>query len=215
MARIQRATRQVDGGGGQLPGLMTLVLDHHEIAEAIDMPVERWFHQCHSVSLKIIKAGFVPGGRVARGTAIGVGGQHSWIVDGRDCYAPDARIIDPTLWSYVDGVDPIWVGTPKSRFQHTPHGAGSIWQWGKPSNVRPGPDRPFPRDGLSKQACDFLDMVEPLNDSGWMVLFSHAPVGGWPVGEIIAAADATDMGWMIPIDRIGMLTDLNPEGLYE
>jgi hypothetical protein len=195
---------------------VTLVLDHHEIAEAIEIPFERWSHQCHLISLKIVQAGFVPGGRVARGSAFGVGGQHSWIVDGRDCYAPDAKIIDPTLWSYVDGVDPIWTGTPKSKFGHTPHGAGSIWAWGKPTNRdNDSPSTFLDRTGLSKTACNFLDLIEPLNTSGWMTLFSNAPVEGWPAGEIIEAAVNAGMGWMIPVDRIGMLTDLNPEGLYE
>lgn len=187
-----------------------------QIAERIGIPYENWSKQCHAVSLAILKAGLVPGGRVARGTAHGVGGQHSWIVDGRDVYAADAKIIDPTLWSYVPTVHGIWIGTAdKSPFRHAPHGAGLIWRWGKPTDTRPGDPVRFDRTGLSVAAREFLDLVEPLNQSGWMVLFSHAPVGGWPAGEILAAACEQGMEWMIPIDRVGMLTDRNPEGLYE
>lgn len=186
-----------------------------EIAEAIGIPFEDWSHKCHEISLAIVKAGLVPGGRVARGTAHGVGGQHSWIVDGRDVYAADARIIDPTLWSYVPTVHGIWIGTPSSPFKHRPHGAGNIWKWGRPADIRPGEPVPFDRTNLPKSAHGFLDLIEPLNTSGWMVLFSHAPVEGWPAAEIINAACDNGMAWMIPIDRIGMLTDRNPEGLYE
>ena len=74
-----------------------------EVAELIHIPVESWAQQCHSISLAIIQAGLVPGARVARGSCRGVGSQHSWIVDGWNCYDPDAKIIDPTLWSYARG----------------------------------------------------------------------------------------------------------------
>jgi hypothetical protein len=45
---------------------------------------------------------------------------------------------------------------------------------------------------------------------------SHAPVLGWPAGEIIeAVCDTPGLGEVIvPVDRIGMLTDRNPDGLY-
>lgn len=186
-----------------------------EIADAIGIPFENWAKQCHAISLAIVKAGLVPGGRVARGTCHGVGGQHSWIVDGRDCYSIDAKIIDPTLWSYVPTVHGIWIGTYSSIHQHRPHGHGIIWAWGKPADTRPGERIKFDRTGLSKTACGFLDLVEPLNQSGWMMLFSNAPVGGWPAGEIIDAACEQGMEWMIPVDRVGMLTERNPAGGYE
>lgn len=185
-----------------------------EIAEAIGMPFDTWAKNCHAVSLAIVKAGLVPGGRVARGTAHGVGGQHSWIVDGRDVYAAAAKIIDPTLWSYVPTVHGIWTGTPSSAHGHRPHGSGLIWTVGKPTNLNDGPEVALPREGLSKTAILFLDLVGPLNTSGWMNLFSNFPVGGWPAEEIINAACDNGMEWMIPVDRIGMLTERNPGGLY-
>lgn len=44
---------------------------------------------------------------------------------------------------------------------------------------------------------------------------THAPVGGWPSGEITKAVYQTEaLSALIPIDRVGMHTDLNPEGLY-
>lgn len=192
---------------------MTVLTDPEAVAKAIDLPVEQWAHQCHGVSMMIVRAGLVPGGRVARGTCPGVGGQHSWIVDGRDCYDPKAKLIDPTLWSYVDGVPILWHGSPKDR-GHEPHGAGRIWDWGKPTDSRPGPALPFPKDGLSSFALTFLEMIEPLNESGWMQLFSYAPVQGWPARELMERAVEVGWGPWIPIDRLGMVTELNPQGLY-
>jgi hypothetical protein len=182
-----------------------------EVALTIGVPIETWHGQCHAISLAIVKAGLVPGGRVARGSCRGVGGQHSWIVNGRDCYDPKADIIDPTLWTYVPSVGSIWRGGPKTH-KHTPHGAGSIWEWGRPVS---GDGEPIELEGLSKRAQLFVDMLGPLDFRGWNMLFSAAPVEGWPAGEIIEAANKNrDLAGLIPIDRLGMLTDVNPQGLY-
>ena len=40
------------------------------------------------------------------------------------------------------------------------------------------------------------------------------PVGGWPAGEIFEAMTHTKgLEALVPIDLLGMLTDLNPDGL--
>lgn len=190
---------------------------HLEVAhveEVIGIPFADWAHNCHGISLAIVKAGLVPGGRIARGTCLGVFGQHSWIVDGPNVYDRDARIIDPTLWSYRDDVDGILFTTPDDKYEHRPHGHGNIWAWGRPES---GDDEPMVlpnADALSKEAKSFLRACGPLDRLGWGTLFSQAPVGGWPAGEIIGAA--CDAGWevLVPIDRIGMCTDRNPGGLY-
>ena len=60
----------------------------------------------------------------------------------------------------------------------------------------------------------FLELVGPLDYHGWGVL-AHAPVQGWPSGEILAAiTDTKPLAVLVPIDRLGMLTDRNPGGLY-
>ena len=42
-----------------------------------------------------------------------------------------------------------------------------------------------------------------------------APVEDWPAGEIFAAMDDTEgLKALVPIDKLGMLTDRNPGGLY-
>jgi hypothetical protein len=152
------------------------------------------------------------GDRVARGFCDGVGGQHSWVVIGGDCYNPKA-IVDPTLWSYRDDVRGIYVGST-STYRHRPHGAGSIWDYGKPVRgsgkiIQLTPSRP-----LSRFALSFLELVEPLDHAGWSHL-AHAPVEGWPAGEILAAIDDTEeLAALVPIDRLGMLTDRNPGNLY-
>lgn len=185
------------------------------VAEVIPTLTD-YAHQCHVASLQLVHSGKFDGARVARGMCTGVGGQHSWVVLGDDCYADDAQIIDPTLWSYT-GERPayVWVGSARDGL-HTPHGAGSIWQWGKPENAVPGQAVELtPTEPLSSEAQAFLELLGPLDRRGWMVLLSHAPVGGWPAGEIMAAASDTEaLAALVPIDRLGMLTDRNPDGLY-
>jgi hypothetical protein len=91
---------------------------------------------------------------------------------------------------------------------------GNIYQWGKPE----AGDRPvihLDTTGMSTEAKRFLASLGPLDARGWMSLFSHAPVEGWPAGEIIERAyHNSQITALIPIDRVGMLTDINPDGLY-
>jgi hypothetical protein len=175
--------------------------------------LDKWSHQCHGASIALVKSGVLGTEcRVARGSCPGVGGQHSWVVLGMDCYDPEAKVIDPTLWSYDSTVDGVWIGLASER-PHVPHGAGSIWQWGRPE---PGGEEPITLAvPVSGYAESFLDMLGPLDITGWGRLFSNAPVGGWPAAEIIEAAwNTPDLKALIPIDRVGMVTTINPEGLY-
>jgi hypothetical protein len=198
-----------------------------DIADILGYPFLHTAHQCHAVSIQLVKSGRLHRpGRVARGTCDGVFGQHSWVVLGQlgqapadiDVYAEDAEILDATWWSYDDDVDGVWQGTAADGF-HTPHGAGDIWSWGKPGNCAPGAaiELVEPAAGWSTDAAAFLraDVLGPLDRAGWSTLAS-APVGGWPAAEIVAAiADTPALGEaFVPIDRLGMLTDRNPGGLY-
>lgn len=178
--------------------------------EAVLDPLAKWSHQCHAASCAIVKAELVPEARVARGVCEGVGAQHSWVVLG-DCYADDALIIDPTLWSYDDRVEGIWTGTAKDG-RHIPHGKGSIWEWGRPVHTGGETVELEPRAPFSQEALDFLGMLGPLDRGGWARL-AHAPVEGWPAGEILLAINDS-IGPLVPIDIIGMTTDTNPGGLY-
>src|SRR5262249_50592591 len=143
----------------------------------------------------------------------GVGGQHSWVVLADDCYDDRAVIIDPTLWSYDESVTGVWVGTYRAGL-HVPHGKGFIWDWGRPNRatgpvIELTPSKPF-----SQAARGFLDLRGPLDHEGWRLL-AHAPVEGWPAGEILAAIENTPgLAGRVPIDILGMTTDLNPKGLY-
>lgn len=167
-----------------------------------------YFHHCHGASVAIVGSGKLEGrARVARGRCEGVGGQHSWVVLSDDVYDEDAYIVDPTLWSYRDDVDGIYIG-PADRFGHTPHGAGSIWTYDKP-DLPSGPVIPCPGD-LSEDAALFLSMAAPLglDRAGWGVLL-HSPVGGWPAAEIITAAHADrQLAAMVPVDILGHLTEV-------
>jgi hypothetical protein len=184
-----------------------------ELADVICMKPELWWHNCHAISLAIVQARVWPGARVARGFCAGVGSQHSWIVIGRDCYAENAAIVDPTLWSYRDDVEGVWYGTAAHGWHH-PHGEGSIWDFGRPP--KPTEDVIELAAEVSDHAHMFLELCSPtgLDRRGWGFL-ANAPVGGWPAAEIYEAMWHTpELKQLIPIDRVGMLTDLNPSGLY-
>lgn len=177
-------------------------------------PLDHWAHQCHAASVELLRSGEFAPARVARGSCRGVPGQHSWLVLGDDCYDDDATIIDPTLWSYDGTVTGIWVGTYHDG-RHRPHGKGSIWDWGRPDAPVSEPISLTPSKPLSVTALTFLDLLGPLDRQGWGLLASYAPVEGWPAGEIIEAMlDTPALSSLVPIDRVGMLTDRNPGGLY-
>lgn len=182
-------------------------------AEDVLAPLDDWAGQCHAASLKLVKDGTLGACRVARGGCRGVGGQHSWVVLGDDCYDERAVIIDPTLWSYDDTVTGVWVGTYRDR-RHTPHGKGSIWSWGRPNDPTGPIVKLTPRVTFSAMARFFLEELGPLDYKGWCEL-AHAPVQHWPAGEIFAAMDNTKgLKGRVPIDILGMNTELNPGGLY-
>lgn len=175
-------------------------------------PLSQWSERCHEASIALVKAGI--GTRVARGYCKGVGAQHSWVVVGNDCYDPKADIIDPTLWSYRSDVEGLWIGSAKQKW-HTPHGFGSIWDWGRPTSQGGKVLQLNAQVRLSSEAELFLQMLGPLDAAGWFALLSLAPVGGWPAKEILEAAYNTPaLKAIIPIDKVGMVTDLNPGGLY-
>lgn len=174
-------------------------------------PLSRWSKQCHAASLELVKAGVAD--RVARGWCNGVPGQHSWAVIGMDCYDPEAVIIDSTLWSYGAG-DPAIFIQRLGAGTYRPHGAGSIWNFGKPEPATGPVIELTPEIPLGNEAVFFLAMLGGLDCRGWSTL-AHSPAGGWPAGEILAAIkDTEELAALVPIDRIGMLTDRNPGGLY-
>lgn len=193
-----------------------LIADTGRLAELIGMPYEHWAHQCHAVSIRLLKTGLFGYGRIARGGAEGVLGQHSWIVLSHDVYDPKATIIDPTLWSYDESVTGIWTG--KNLVRHFPQGYGNIWQWGRPETAEESGEPVIELNltrPLSRLADHFLnEAIGPMGRRGWMQL-ANAPMQGWPSAEIIAAIDDTPkLRVYIPIDILGMLTDRNPKGLY-
>lgn len=181
-------------------------------SEEILGDLEPYAQQCHATSLKLVKAGV--GKRVARGRVKGMLTQHSWVVLGDNPYDLLTPIVDPTLWSYKPNVWGIFVGLPEC-YGHTPHGYGSIWEWGKPVSGGGTIIKLTPKIPLSESAEYFLGMIGELDFKGWHMLASQAPVEGWDAGEILKAITETEeLKALVPIDRIGMLTDLNPSGLY-
>lgn len=184
------------------------------LMEAIEFPLDRVAHNCHAVSLAIVKhPNLYPGARVARGWAPGVGSQHSWVAIDGDPYDPDGRIIDATMWSYDPSVRKV-VATTLGKSGYRPHGAGLFLNAGMPSN-HGGPEiRLIINRPMSEYAREFLWMLGPLDYRGWGEV-AHLPVSGWPAREIIEAMlDTPQVAVLVPIDIVGMLTDRNPEGLY-
>lgn len=176
--------------------------------------LDDWARQCHAASVRLVQSGRFGTCRVARGGCRGVLGQHSWLVLSHDAYDREATIVDPTLWSYDRGVEGVWVGTYRDGL-HVPHGGfDSIWKWGRPPEPVDEVIALTPSEPLSDMAESFLAILGPLDQRGWMVL-AEAPPHGWPAGEILAAMDDTArLRGLIPIDRLGMVTDRNPHGLY-
>lgn len=190
-----------------------MTVDVNAVRAALE-PLDRWTRQCHAASLALVRSGALnTHARVARGFHPDVPGQHSWVVLGDDCYDPDATVVDPTLWSYQEADPYIAVGAGADGYR--PHGAGTIWTWGRP-NYPTGPlvELAAPEGGWSDAAARFLSILGPLDFEGWCQL-AHAPVGGWPAGEILGAMWNDDrLGARVPIDVVGMASDLNPNGLY-
>lgn len=174
-------------------------------------------HDCHSVSLALIRSGLLGEGgpelRVARGSCKGVGGQHSWVVLGHP-YDEDATIVDLTLWSYDKAQPRIWVGTQRSRL-HRAKGQDHIWVTDKPQH-RGGDTLAVSKKGLSPSAARFLQTIGPLDPAGWGALWSRTGMLGWPAQEILEACldQHRMMSALVPIDIVGMVTDRNPEELY-
>lgn len=177
-------------------------------------PLDEWSKRCHEASIALVQSNRFRGARVARGWCKGVGiAQHSWVTLG-DPYTEGVVIIDPTLWSYdtlVNGVYVSAVGGPRDR--HTPHGSGDIFTWGRPAEPTGPVVELKPKKPWSKGARIFLDLMGPLDAEGWRVL-AQAPVQGWPSSEIIEAMYHNGYAAYIPVDIIGMVTEINPGGLY-
>ena len=173
---------------------------------------ERWAHDCHAASLALVRSGCLPGtARVARGSCRGAGGQHSWVVVDGDCYSSDARIVDPTLWSYDQSVHGVWIGSALEG-RHVPHGKGVITA--APMPHAHGGEVVEPPGGLSIGARRFLQIIGPLDHQGWAML-ANSPISGWPSREIITAMYHDDqLRPLVPVDIVGMLTDLNPGEMY-
>ena len=198
---------------------MNLSFSNNHVLAALDGDLEVWAQRCHEASLRIVRHESAPANaRVARGWCEGVRSQHSWVVLG-DPYDPDVEIIDATVWSYKPDEDvPYLYRGHRSKLdtKYAPHGEGSIWAAGCPEC---GDGPPITLGGLSTEALTFLAVIaktngKPLDRKAWGTLL-RGPVGGWPAKEIVAAAYADDrLQQLIPIDLVGMLTDLNPDGLY-
>lgn len=198
-----------------------------DIEEATGLPKAEWSKNCHTISLAIVKSGVlgVPA-RVARGWARGVKSQHSWVVYGwpgdtelPSCYDPEALILDASLWSYIPGT-PELLWTQANDGTHHPHGGeGHIMSWGQPPFAVDEPIDLTPEGGWPKEASFWMnDMLHgrPLDRDGWATI-AAAPAGGWEkaLGQLLAAMSADERtSFLVPIDKLGMLTELNPGGLY-
>jgi hypothetical protein len=215
------ATR-LDEPPNPLPARLTL----DDVADAIDWPHTTWYAHCHEVSHAIVTARLIPHARVARGTCAGVPGQHSWIVapTGRgklgDCYADNAVIIDPTLSAYRQDVAGIYTARADEHGWHRPFGKGDhIMNLGRPPRPETGQKvtslAPEAYDALSADARFWVNrMFGPLDRDGWFAL-AHTSVIGWPAEEIIRAMHLTPgLRPIVPVDIVGMLTNLDPCALY-
>lgn len=202
----------------KLEAARKVAADPQRLAELIGVPLDHWAGRCHAVSLALVRTGEFGRSRVARGGAEGIMSQHSWIVLGDDCYDPAAVIVDPTYLPATEGRGEIVVDYARN-LSHAPHGAGSIWRcagsiwrWtgGEPGGAAV---ELTPKVPLSQFAQDFLAVLGPMDVRGWYAFATHVPVEGWPAAEILTAIEET-FPCAVPVDKLGMVTDLNPRGLY-
>lgn len=203
----------------QARGLLT-----EDVIENAIGPLDTFSHQCHAASIALVKSGLIAESRVARGSCRGVGGQHSWVVVGMDCYDPKATIVDLTAWSYDvqfggKTVPRVWVTTMEVS-AHRPQGWGPpLMEWGCPEGG--GAEhidlvwKKPPDVSTSLLLGMFEDMVGPLDRRFWANLANHCTMVGWPAREFVEAMlDTEEVAALVPIDIAGMLTDRNPSGLY-
>lgn len=185
--------------------------DAERLGKLIGIEPGKWANRCHEISLALLRTGEFGKGRIARGFAQGIAGQHSWIVLGDDVYDDDAVIVDPTI--LPTSKNEMAVVVAKARdLSNLPKGKGSIWDYGQPwQHSNETIELAVP---LSGEARAFMSMIGPLDLLGWMQL-ANAPVQGWPAKEILTAIKATPrLEHAVPIDHLGHVTDLNPGGLY-
>ncbi|MFT4011247.1 MAG: hypothetical protein QM655_14525 [Nocardioidaceae bacterium] len=137
-----------------------------------------------------------------------------------DCYDEDATIIDLTAWSYDMDVSRVWV-TSMTESPHRPHGYGPpLIEWGCPEggggeHIGLTPTEPLGAEARFWVDTMFRNEVGNLDRRFWSNLVNHAPMVGWPAGEVIAAMDDTEeLSALVPIDILGMTTNRNPMGLY-
>jgi hypothetical protein len=191
-----------------------IAADLPAIEQAVGSKAGSWAHNCHLVSLKLLRTGLFGPGRIARGWAGIVTGQHSWVVLSEDVYDPAAIVIDPTIWSYA-GQQP-YVAVIENRKLHHPHGSGDVFA-SPPPQRGTGPQILLSIDErtLPVDARALLFAIGGLDRRGWMQ-FASGPMEGIPgMGEIIAAMlDTDELKAVVPIDIAGMLTDRNPNQLY-
>jgi hypothetical protein len=208
---------------------MNLTIDAEQIADAIEIPVDRWLNRCHEVSLAAVRSGLLgepgPSCRVVRGFTSGYGifGQHSWIALGRP-FDPDTTIVDLTAQAWhrvedvvVSTVGMAYAGGNRDARMHVAHGylPGSIWEFGRP-DPGDGAFLELDRTGLlSYEADSFLDTLGPMCASSWIALVTY-PHGGWPAHEVceMIVEQVPRAKVMLPIDVVAHTTDRNPEGLY-
>lgn len=177
---------------------------------------------CHGAAILAVAELAAEGvfARVARGRARYVNGQHSWVVVGDDVWDDDARIVDLTIArERGDDEAQVCLGSARGGF-HFPHGAGSIWAAGMPL-PDPGDPRPVHLD-LSGPAESFIGIIAAgtgsegttLDLSQWEAL-ARGPMVGWPAGEVIAAMHRNaETSFLVPIDRLGMATMIDPHSCY-
>lgn len=190
-----------------------------EIVEAVGGNLAQWAKNCHAVSMQFCRSKIAPeGARVARGYHKMIASQHSWVAFG-DPYGLRTQILDLSIWSYVCPESPVIVtGFNYDCLMHCggeylPKGYGDIWGYGQP--VVGDGERIRPK-GLSDEAEHFLEIFFPdgLDVQGWHGLL-NSPVGGWPAKDVFECAWKDDrLKALCPIDVVGMVTDLNPGGMY-
>lgn len=187
------------------------------VEEAIHRPLTDFAHQCHAASVALVESGLLQryaDGEpifVARGRARGIMSQHSWVTVGTP-YDP-TTIVDLTMWSYNPCIDTVRILDGADASSHyVPHGLSGENASEALRDMVLEMD-PIHLDVSDPQAAAFL-RGRVLDVRAWMKLFS-CNVSTYPARAIIEAAHRNDrLRALIPIDLVGMLTEINVGGAY-
>lgn len=213
-----------------------------EVKRAVrDYPIGQ---SCHADSLSLVRSGVLsrfgePGKayQVVRGWSMPIcSSQHSWVVIGDPLGVAGAIVIDVTRASYLrHEPQEVWVGRYGPKYaEYLPHGIAlnddgnkrvDLVDFGRimPSKTEEVyPLSAEPRTDMARAILRLMD-AHKFSRFDWGRVASRLPLTGWgkpgthyeTIADIFETmCEDPNLELLIPVDRLGHVTDLNPSELY-